>query len=98
VLASAALLLRRRALGYVTAPAVLVFLILTCLPVLVTPLMSLAAGRTADWGAAPPIGVVLVASAAVLARALGAARPSPSTWSSTWSSTRPAGRWGRARP
>ena len=102
VLTSAVLLLRRRALGYVTAPAVLVFLILTCLPVLVTPLMSLAAGRPADWGAAPPMGVVLVASAAVLARALGSARPSlsagPSSGPSTGSSSGPGGRRRRARP
>lgn len=68
VLASAALLLRRRPLGYVTAPGVLLFLILTCLPVLVTPLMSLAYDRDPDWGAAAPIGFVLLVSTGVLVR------------------------------
>jgi len=68
VLASATLLLRRRPLGYVTAPGVLLFLALTCVPVLVTPLMSLAYDRTPDWGATAPIGVVFLVSAGVLVR------------------------------
>jgi hypothetical protein len=76
VLASGALLLRRRPLGYVTAPGVLVFLILTCLPVLITPLMSLANGREAAWGALAPIGFVLVVATGVLSRSLQPVRVS----------------------
>jgi len=68
VLASATLLLRRRPLGYVTAPGLLLFLALTCLPVLVTPLMSLAYDRAPAWGATAPIGLVFLVSTAVLVR------------------------------
>jgi hypothetical protein len=70
VLASGTLLLRRRPLGYVTAPGVLTFLILTCLPVLVTPLMSMANGRDPAWGALAPLGLVFVAATGVLCRTL----------------------------
>ena len=70
VLCSAVLLRRRRPVGYTTAPGVLVFLGLTCAPVLVTPLMALAHGRSAAWGAALPLGAVLVLTLAVLRRTL----------------------------
>ena len=70
VLASGTLLLRRQPLGYVTAPGVLTFLILTCLPVLVTPLMSLANGRDPAWGALAPLALVSVATTGILYRTL----------------------------
>ena len=75
VLTSAALLLRRRPLGYATAPGVLLFLALTCLPVLVTPLVALVDGRSPNWGAVVPLGVVLAATVLVLRRTLRDPRP-----------------------
>jgi len=83
VLTSASLVRRRRPLGYATAPGVLVFLALTCLPVLLTPLMALAHGRDAAWSAALPLGTVLALTSIVLYRTLRqtprAASPDPTS-------------------
>jgi hypothetical protein len=70
VVTSGVLLLRRSALGYATAPGLLVFLALTCLPVLATPAVQLARDQTPDWGVVVPLAVVLVAAVAVLRRTL----------------------------
>lgn len=64
------MLLLRHWLGYATAAGQLVFLGLTCLPILLTPCVAAARGHTAGWGVAEPIGVIAVATLVVLWRLL----------------------------
>jgi hypothetical protein len=68
------LLLRGHWLGYATAATQLVFLELTCLPILVTPFVATARGHAPGWMVMAPIGVVAVATLAVLWQFL---RPRP---------------------
>ncbi len=55
------LLLRRVPLGYTAAPAFLVFLILTGLPILLTPVVQSARGAAAGWGVEIPIATLTIA-------------------------------------
>lgn len=66
VLASGVALLRRHPVGYATAPGALVFLALTCLPILVTPLVANARGHDTGWAVVPAVGLLLITSLAVL--------------------------------
>lgn len=70
VFASGVLLLRKDPLGYATAPSQLVFLALTCMPIMITPLVADARGHDAGWAVVPPIGLLLVGTVAVLWRTL----------------------------
>jgi hypothetical protein len=70
VIASGVLLRRRHPLGYATAAGQLVWLALTCLPILVTPLVAHARGHAAGWAVTLPIGALFLATLAVLARLL----------------------------
>jgi hypothetical protein len=74
-MATGALLLRRRAFAYTLAPAFLVFLILTGVPILLTPVVQAARGAPATWGIVGPIGTLTVALAVVLAWLLATIRP-----------------------
>ncbi|HKI85139.1 MAG TPA: hypothetical protein VKA53_00200, partial [Thermoanaerobaculia bacterium] len=67
VVATGVLLLKRRAFAYTLAPVFLVFLLLTGLPVLLTPVVQSMRGETAAWGAVPPIAVLSVLVLALLA-------------------------------
>jgi hypothetical protein len=60
------LLLRGHWLGYATTGTQLVFLELTCLPILVTPFVATARGHAPGWMVMAPIGVVAVATLVVL--------------------------------
>lgn len=60
----------RRPAALVAAPALLVFLLLTCVPVLVTPVVVLARGGLPDWDVAAPIGAIGLLSAVFLQRLL----------------------------
>jgi hypothetical protein len=60
VMAGGVLILRGDPLGLQLGVPALVWLILTCLPILVTPFMSRARGHAADWGAVPPVAVLLL--------------------------------------
>ncbi len=51
-------LFRRRPLGYTLAPAFIVFLILTGIPILITPLVQVQRRETPAWGAVPIIGTL----------------------------------------
>lgn len=64
---SGILLLRRHRLGYTTAPGQFTWLALTCLPILVTPLVASTRGHQAEWMISGPIGVILLASLIALA-------------------------------
>jgi hypothetical protein len=67
---SGVLLLRRRPIGYATAAGQLTWLALTCLPILVTPLVANARGHPAGWAVMLPIGALLIAVLVVLFRLL----------------------------
>ena len=60
VLITSWLLLRRRPLGYTLAVPFLVFLILTGVPILITPVVQSQRGETAGWGVVAPIGTLTV--------------------------------------
>jgi hypothetical protein len=62
VITSCVLLLRGRPLGYATAPGQLVFVALTCLPILLTPAVATIRGHAASWSVLLPISVVLAAT------------------------------------
>lgn len=66
VFASGVLLLRRHWLGYASAAGQLVFLELTCLPILVTPFVAHARGHEPGWSVMVPLGVIALATLAVL--------------------------------
>jgi len=68
------LLLRRRAWGYLAAPALLAFLGLTGLPILVTPLVATAPAPAPPWAVLTPIAAITVTSLTVAARLIYAAR------------------------
>jgi hypothetical protein len=70
VITSGVLLLRRHSLGYATAAAQLVWLALTCLPILITPLVAKTRGHADNWTVIPPIGALLIATLVVLSRLL----------------------------
>ena len=66
-IATGVLLIKRRPLAYTVAPALIVFLILTGVPILITPLVQAARGETANWGVIGPIGVLTLALLGLLA-------------------------------
>ena len=70
VIATGVLLLKRRPLAYTVAPAFIVFLILTGVPILITPVVQAVRGETANWGVVGPIGILTLALLGLLARLL----------------------------
>lgn len=69
------MLLKRRALAYAMSPAVLLFLALTGVPILVTPLVADARGHAVSWTVTIPISIITATSLALLARMLLAVPP-----------------------
>src|ERR1035437_9492567 len=67
VLVIGALWLRRNLRAATVAPSFLVFLFLTGLPILVTPIVQSVRGETAAWGVVVPIGTVTIVVALLLA-------------------------------
>ncbi len=61
------LLLRRAPLSYTLAPAFIVFLVLTGIPILLTPVIQSARGQAAGWGVVAPIGIFTVLLLCLLA-------------------------------
>jgi len=53
-------LLKKKAWAYSIAPAFIVFLILTGIPILITPAVQSAVGQSAAWGVFYPIGTLTV--------------------------------------
>lgn len=53
-------LLHEKPLAYTIAPALLVFLVLTGVPILVTPVVQVVRGKPADWSVFLPIGVMTI--------------------------------------
>jgi hypothetical protein len=60
VMVSGVLILRSDPLGLTLGVPALVWMILTCLPILVTPLMARARGHSPEWSAVPPVAFLLV--------------------------------------
>ncbi len=65
-LAVGMMLLKNRPLAYTLAPAFIVFLILTGLPILVTPVIQSLRGAAAEWGVVVPIGTLTAGLAGLL--------------------------------
>lgn len=53
-------LIKKKAWAYSIAPAFIVFLILTGIPILVTPVVQSAIGQSAAWGVVFPIGTLTI--------------------------------------
>ena len=66
--------LRRRAITYPITAAFLVFLLLTCLPILITPFVQLALDEPASWGVMMPIGIIAAGLTGILSWLLGTVR------------------------
>ena len=80
VIAAGVLVLRRRPWGLALAPGLLAFLVLTGLPILLTPLVAQARGELPAWAALAPIGVLTLVTGALLVwllRTAGPDRPRP---------------------
>lgn len=67
VIVTGIMLLKQRPLAYTLAPAFIVFLILTGMPILITPFVQSARGQTAVWGVVIPIGTLTVLLVGLLA-------------------------------
>jgi hypothetical protein len=76
VLATGVLLLERKPLAHTLAPAFIVFLALTGVPILLTPVVQAYRGETAAWGVVVPIGTLTVVSLGVLVWLLSTVRTS----------------------
>ncbi|MEO6956783.1 MAG: hypothetical protein ABI137_08580 [Antricoccus sp.] len=79
VITTGVLLRRRHPLGYATVPGQLVWLALTCLPILITPLVAAGRGHNAGWSVTIPIGVFLVTILVVLIQLLHRLTVNPKT-------------------
>ena len=77
-IATGVMLLKRKPLAYTVAPALLAFLILTGVPILLTPVVQASRGETAAWGVVPPIGSLTVVLLGVLVWLLSTVKPLPS--------------------
>ena len=60
VIATGILLIKGKAFAYTLAPAFIVFLVLTGIPILITPVVQAFRGETAAWGVVLPIGTLTV--------------------------------------
>jgi len=75
VIVTSVLILRQKPLGYTLAPSFIVFLILTGVPILITPFVQAARGEAAAWGVVVPIGILTAALVGLLAWLLSTIRP-----------------------
>jgi hypothetical protein len=66
VVATGVMLFRRKALAYTLAPCFIVFLILTGIPILITPVVQSVRGESAAWDVVVPIGTLTVLLLALL--------------------------------
>lgn len=65
-IATGVMILKARPLAYTAAPSMLVFLVLTGVPILITPVVQSARGEPAAWGVVFPIGTLTVIVLGVL--------------------------------
>ena len=64
--ATGVMVLKQRPLAYTLAPGMIVFLILTGVPILLTPVVQSVRGQAAAWGVVGPIGALTAVLLAVL--------------------------------
>ena len=74
-IATGVLLLKRVPLAFTLAPGLIVFLILTGLPILITPVVQTMRGMPPGWGVVAPIGTLTVLLLGVLAWMLSTIHP-----------------------
>jgi hypothetical protein len=79
VIITGILLFKRKPLAYTLAPSFIVFLILTDIPILLTPVIQAARGETATWGVVVPIGTLTAVLLALLVWLLSTIRPQEKT-------------------
>jgi hypothetical protein len=61
VIGTGVMLLRQRPFAYTVAPGFIVFLILTGLPILITPAVQTVRGETTGWGVVGSLGIITLA-------------------------------------
>jgi len=66
VIATGVMLIRKKPLAFTLAPCFIVFLILTGIPILITPVVQSVMGETATWGILAPIGTLTLLLSALL--------------------------------
>jgi hypothetical protein len=67
VITTGVLLLKKKPLAYTLAPSFIVFLILTGIPILITPVVQANLGIPAEWSIFGPIGVLTLVLLILLA-------------------------------
>jgi hypothetical protein len=77
VFVTAIMLRKQKPLAYTLAPAFIVFLILTGIPILITPIVQSARGQTPAWGVVVPIGTLTVLLLGLLAWLLSTMHSDP---------------------
>jgi hypothetical protein len=75
VIATGVMLIKRMRLAYTLAPSFIVFLILTGIPILITPVVQSVRGEIATWGVVVPIGTLTMLLLALLIWLLSTMRP-----------------------
>jgi hypothetical protein len=75
VIATGVMLIKRMRLAYTLAPSFIVFLILTGIPIMITPVVQSVRGEIAAWGVVVPIGTLTVLLLALLIWLLSTMRP-----------------------
>jgi hypothetical protein len=79
VIATGVMLLKKKPLANSVAPAFIVFLVLTGVPILLTPVVQTARGEAAAWGVVVPIGILTIVLLGLLAWLITTVRPSEPT-------------------
>jgi hypothetical protein len=79
VMATGVMLIKRKSLAYTLAPAFILFLILTGIPILLTPVVQSVRGETAAWGVLVPIGTLTAVLLALLVWLLSTIRSQKKT-------------------
>jgi hypothetical protein len=77
ILLTGVLLLKGKPLAYTLAPSAIIFLILTGIPILITPVVQSMRGEAAAWSVVGPIGTLTVLSIGLLGWLLSTMQPSP---------------------
>jgi hypothetical protein len=75
VIATGVMLIKRKSPAYTLAPPFIVFLILTGIPILITPVVQSVRGEAAAWGVVAPIGTLTVLLSGLLIWLLSTMRP-----------------------
>jgi hypothetical protein len=67
VIITGVMLIKKKPLAFTVAPAFIVFLVLTGIPILLTPVVQTARGETTSWGVVVPIGALTLVLLGLLA-------------------------------